>query len=480
MIEPLRVGVAGLGTVGASVVRILARQDNALAERCGRPIARHRRLGARPVARPRRRPLAAMPGSTIRSRWPRSRRGRLRRRADRRRRRAGQGRPSRRRSRPASTSSPPTRRCSPSTASRSRRAAEAKGVALAFEASVGRRHPGRQDAARGAAGNAVSRIYGILNGTCNYILSRMEQRGPDLRRVPRGRAAPRLRRGRPDLRRRGLRHRPQARDPDQPRLRHRDRRRGDLCRGHLVDRAARPQDGRRARLPHQAARRRRAHRRPASSSACTRPWCRRPRPIAQVMGVTNAVTIDADAVQRADPDRPRRRRRRHRLGRRRRHRRRRARARSRPPFGRPVDAAREGRARADAAPRGRLLRPPDGARPAGRRGRRRDPHGAKPTSRSRASCRSARTAPRPGPARPLRRAGARSSSSPTRRPRPRSAPRSTRSPATGSSPSRRRSSASSGNRLTAVLGADTIDPGSDSRPCRRASPSNRARSSSAS
>ncbi|MFL5229162.1 MAG: homoserine dehydrogenase, partial [Microvirga sp.] len=38
MLEPLRVGVAGLGTVGAAVVRILARQDNALAERCGRPI----------------------------------------------------------------------------------------------------------------------------------------------------------------------------------------------------------------------------------------------------------------------------------------------------------------------------------------------------------------------------------------------------------------------------------------------------------
>ena len=38
MIEPLRVGVAGLGTVGAAVVRILARQDNALSERCGRPV----------------------------------------------------------------------------------------------------------------------------------------------------------------------------------------------------------------------------------------------------------------------------------------------------------------------------------------------------------------------------------------------------------------------------------------------------------
>jgi homoserine dehydrogenase len=34
----LRIGVAGLGTVGAAVVRILKRQDNALSQRCGRAI----------------------------------------------------------------------------------------------------------------------------------------------------------------------------------------------------------------------------------------------------------------------------------------------------------------------------------------------------------------------------------------------------------------------------------------------------------
>src|SRR4051794_17886847 len=39
MPEVLRVGVAGLGTVGASVVRILERHRASLAERCGRPIA---------------------------------------------------------------------------------------------------------------------------------------------------------------------------------------------------------------------------------------------------------------------------------------------------------------------------------------------------------------------------------------------------------------------------------------------------------
>ena len=38
MVAPLKVGVAGLGTVGASVVRLIARERAALAARCGRPI----------------------------------------------------------------------------------------------------------------------------------------------------------------------------------------------------------------------------------------------------------------------------------------------------------------------------------------------------------------------------------------------------------------------------------------------------------
>ena len=35
---PLKVGLAGLGTVGATVVRLVARQRDALVARCGRPI----------------------------------------------------------------------------------------------------------------------------------------------------------------------------------------------------------------------------------------------------------------------------------------------------------------------------------------------------------------------------------------------------------------------------------------------------------
>ena len=38
MTRPLRVGIAGLGTVGASVIRILDRQNEAVAQRGGRPV----------------------------------------------------------------------------------------------------------------------------------------------------------------------------------------------------------------------------------------------------------------------------------------------------------------------------------------------------------------------------------------------------------------------------------------------------------
>jgi homoserine dehydrogenase len=55
--------------------------------------------------------------------------------------------------------------------------AEEKRVALAFEASVAGGIPIVKTLREGLAGNEISRVYGILNGTCNYILSRMEQEG---------------------------------------------------------------------------------------------------------------------------------------------------------------------------------------------------------------------------------------------------------------------------------------------------------------
>jgi homoserine dehydrogenase len=37
--KPLRVGIAGLGTVGSGLVTLLAQHSEAIAGKCGRPIA---------------------------------------------------------------------------------------------------------------------------------------------------------------------------------------------------------------------------------------------------------------------------------------------------------------------------------------------------------------------------------------------------------------------------------------------------------
>ncbi|KQT32197.1 homoserine dehydrogenase [Sphingomonas sp. Leaf412] len=53
-------------------------------------------------------------------------------------------------------------------------AAEAAGVPLKFEAAVAGGIPVIKGLREGAAANAIERVYGILNGTCNFILSKME------------------------------------------------------------------------------------------------------------------------------------------------------------------------------------------------------------------------------------------------------------------------------------------------------------------
>ena len=55
------------------------------------------------------------------------------------------------------------------------RAAEEKGVSLNFEAAAAGGIPIIKTLREALAGNTVNRVYGILNGTCNYILTRMEQ-----------------------------------------------------------------------------------------------------------------------------------------------------------------------------------------------------------------------------------------------------------------------------------------------------------------
>ena len=55
--------------------------------------------------------------------------------------------------------------------------AERKGVLLNYEAAVAGGIPVIKTMREAMAGNTVSRVFGILNGTCNYILTRMEAEG---------------------------------------------------------------------------------------------------------------------------------------------------------------------------------------------------------------------------------------------------------------------------------------------------------------
>jgi homoserine dehydrogenase len=63
------------------------------------------------------------------------------------------------------------------------RRAEEAGVALAFEAAVAGGIPIIKTLRESLAGNRVSRIYGILNGTSNYILTTMRQSGREFAEV---------------------------------------------------------------------------------------------------------------------------------------------------------------------------------------------------------------------------------------------------------------------------------------------------------
>jgi homoserine dehydrogenase len=61
--------------------------------------------------------------------------------------------------------------------------AEERGVALAFEAAVAGGIPVIKALREGLAGNRIRRIAGILNGTCNYILTQMRERGREFAEV---------------------------------------------------------------------------------------------------------------------------------------------------------------------------------------------------------------------------------------------------------------------------------------------------------
>ena len=170
---PLKVGLAGLGTVGATVVRLIARQRDALAARCGRPIevvavtarsrAKDRGLdmsGLRWVETPVL--LAKDPGIDVFVELM-----------------GGEGDPAKSAVEAALAAGKSVVTANKALLARHGVAlaalAERHHVALNFEAAVGGAIPIVKTLREGLAGNALARVYGILNGTCNYILTRMEQ-----------------------------------------------------------------------------------------------------------------------------------------------------------------------------------------------------------------------------------------------------------------------------------------------------------------
>jgi len=173
--QPLRIGLAGLGTVGASVLRILRRQENALSQRCGRGI-RVTAISARDRNRDRGVDLGGLawfddPVALARS-------GDIDCFVEL---VGGADGPAK-----AAVEAALSTGKSVVTANKALLArhgvalaalAEENGVALAFEASSAGGIPIVKTLREALAGNTVTRLYGILNGTCNYILSRMELEG---------------------------------------------------------------------------------------------------------------------------------------------------------------------------------------------------------------------------------------------------------------------------------------------------------------
>ena len=173
MAEPLKVGLAGLGTVGTAVVQLLESGRDKLAARCGRAIevvavsARSRskkrdidlkkfRWVEDPAL------LAADPAIDVLVELI-----------------GGEGDPAKRAVETALAAGKPVVTANKALLARHGHKlamlAERQGVALDFEASVAGGIPIVKTLREGLNGNSFTRIYGILNGTCNYILSRMEE-----------------------------------------------------------------------------------------------------------------------------------------------------------------------------------------------------------------------------------------------------------------------------------------------------------------
>src|SRR5665213_1481587 len=181
MNQPLKIGIAGLGTVGAGVVKLLAEHNRLLALRGGRSL-KLVAVSARSKAKKRdidlsrtrwvRDPLALATAGDVDVVIELI---------------GGSGGVARRLVQTALRNGTHV-----ITANKALLAhhgaelaalAEKKGCILAFEAAVAGGIPIIKALREGLVGNRVSRLYGILNGTCNYILTTMRETGRDFATV---------------------------------------------------------------------------------------------------------------------------------------------------------------------------------------------------------------------------------------------------------------------------------------------------------
>jgi len=177
MNQPLKIGIAGLGTVGAGVVKLLAQHNRLLALRGGRPL-KLVAVSARSKAKKRdidlskarweRDPLALATAADVDVVIELI---------------GGSAGVARRLVQTALRNGKHV-----ITANKALLAhhgaelaalAEKKNCILAFEAAVAGGIPIIKALREGLVGNRVSRLYGILNGTCNYILTTMRETGRD-------------------------------------------------------------------------------------------------------------------------------------------------------------------------------------------------------------------------------------------------------------------------------------------------------------
>ncbi|HEY8336003.1 MAG TPA: homoserine dehydrogenase [Tardiphaga sp.] len=175
MVAPLKVGIAGLGTVGAEVVRLIEQQGKVLSARCGRGVrvtavtarskTKKRGVDLRGIAWAKS-PLALAQDPEVDCFVELM---------------GGVGEPAL-----SAIEAALTLGKSVVTANKALIArhglklaalAEKHGGALNYEAAVAGAIPVIKTLREGLAGTDIHRVYGILNGTCNYILTRMEQEG---------------------------------------------------------------------------------------------------------------------------------------------------------------------------------------------------------------------------------------------------------------------------------------------------------------